>query len=64
MFDYHEVVDVDWARGGPVEIRYVPGQNDFHSELAGAVDLHKTVTRSRPLAPDRQKITFHLHDQV
>jgi 2-polyprenyl-3-methyl-5-hydroxy-6-metoxy-1,4-benzoquinol methylase len=64
MFDYHEVVDVDWARGGPAEIPYSTGQNIFHSELPGVVDLHKSVTKSRPLPADRQKTTFHLHDKM
>jgi SAM-dependent methyltransferase len=63
MFDYHEVVDVDWARGGQGEIPYTAGQNIFHSELPGVVDLHKSVTKSRPLPTDRQKLTFHLRDQ-
>jgi len=64
MFDYHEVVDVQWARGGPVEIPYKPGQNFFHSELPDSVDLHKTVLKTGPLKSDRQRTTFHLHDNV
>jgi hypothetical protein len=63
MIDYHEVVDVNWAAGGPAGISYTPGKNVYHSELPDAVDLHKTVMKTRTLLSDNNKTMFHLKDQ-
>ena len=63
MLDYHEVVDVNWAAGGTAEVSYTPGHNLYHSELPDAVDLHKTVMKTRALPSDPNKTMFHLNDQ-
>jgi 2-polyprenyl-3-methyl-5-hydroxy-6-metoxy-1,4-benzoquinol methylase len=63
MIDYNEVVDPQWATGGPIEIPYTPGHNYFHSELPGTVDLHKTVMKTRPLATDPHRLVFRLQDR-
>lgn len=62
MFDYHEVVDVEWAQAGSADVPYRQGQNIFHPELPQVVDLHKTVAKSRALSADRNKLVFHLQD--
>jgi 2-polyprenyl-3-methyl-5-hydroxy-6-metoxy-1,4-benzoquinol methylase len=63
MIDYNEVVDVQWAECHAGEIAYTPGQNYFHSELTGAVDLYKTVMKTKALRDDRDRIVFHLDDR-
>ena len=63
MIDYNEVVDVEWAEGPPVEIPYAPGQNHFHSELPGTVDLHRTVLKTKALPENRDRMIFHLNDR-
>ena len=60
--DYNEVVDIGWARGGPVEIPYSPGDNVWHSNTV-SVDLHNTVKERPSLPYDRDKIVLHLSDQ-
>jgi hypothetical protein len=64
MIDYHEVVDTAWATAAPTRVLYTPGQNLFHPEIPCAVDLHKTVLKTRPVCADRQKLIFHLNDVV
>lgn len=61
--DYNEIVDMDWAAGGVVEMPYSAGDNIFHSEIPGAVDLHKTVKKRPSLPADRDKIILHLADK-
>ena len=63
MIDYNEVVDVTWAKGHPAEVRYAPGQNLYHAELEGCVDLHKTVIKTKAIPEDRGKIILHLEDR-
>ena len=63
MIDYNEVVDCAWADGDPAEIRYTPGQNLFHGELEGCVDLHRTVMKTKAVPEDRNRIIFRLEDR-
>lgn len=61
--DYNEIVDTEWARSGPVTIPYSSGDCVYHSELAGAVDLHLTVQKRPELPNNRNKIIFRLGDK-
>lgn len=63
MFDYNEVIDVGWAEGYPAEIRYAAGQNFFHAELDGCVDLHRTVIKTKAIPDDRGRIILRLEDR-
>jgi len=61
--DYNEVVDTEWAKGGGVQIPYSPGDNAYHDELPGVVDLHKTVKKRPSMAVSRDRIVLHLADK-
>jgi hypothetical protein len=55
---------LNWAAGGPAEGSYTPRHNLYHSEydseLPDAVDLHKTVMKTRALPSDTNKTMFYL----
>jgi 2-polyprenyl-3-methyl-5-hydroxy-6-metoxy-1,4-benzoquinol methylase len=61
-FDYDEIIDLNWATGPAHRVPYSPQRGSTQKEIPGAIDIHQTVTSTRPLQHDRNKIIFRLAD--